>query len=508
MIHSGGESSAARRAEELMREGRFSEAAAFAGRALSGGDRSPFLLRAYAEALWAVGKKQEALRAAAVAAGLRPCDPRARLTLAQLYLASGEEPAARREAGKLDQAWADNAAAILAGDVKRFNISAELPGLLRLFREKFEAGGYPEAFALAEHLLNLRAPRGNEIVSALAAPITEQSVLYRAGDLARRIKKLYAAELPKELEVWRGYYLTYLASVPVLRPTRAWDEARRRALAGWKTFRPADARRYGWMFKEIGRKRLFSLPPDYRGARKAFALALASPPPEADAFGRMAETELCLGLEQEAFGWLAKALEACPGQEGELLAWRGELRLFMGDYPGALQDLRSAVSLKAYYARTWLALALLKAGRLAPALTAARRAVDANPNDGEALVVRGEILRLKGELARARQDLLLALKGTFPYRHALWAGLNLILLELEAGNPPGAAAALRLMAVRSRGAGPAEDLCRELAGAFPSPGRLKRAVEEIFLAARGCRRDEAYLFALWLPRRQKAAILV
>lgn len=507
MNGNGGESAAARRAEALMREGRFGEAAAFAGRALAGGDRSSFLLRAYAEALWAGGKKQEAVRAAAVAAGLRPCDPRARLTLAQLHLGSGNEGAARREAKKLDKAWADNSAAILAGDVKRFNLSAEIPALIRLFREKFEAGNYPAAFGLAENLLNLRAPRGNEIVSALAAPITQQSVLYPAGELALRIKKLYAAAVPEELEVWRGYYLTYLASAPVLRPTRAWDEARRRALTAWKTFRPADVRRYGWMFKEIGRKRLFAVPPDHRGAREAFALALASPPPEADAFGRMAEAELCLGREREAFAWLAKALKACPDQEGELLAWRGELKLFTGDYPAALRDLRAAASRKAYYAHTWLALALVKAGRLAPALAAADRAVAANPKDGEALVVRGEILRMKGDPAGARRDLLLALKGTFPYRHSLWAGLNLLLLELEAGNRAKALTALRLTARRNLGSGPAEDLCRELAAAA-DPGRLRRAAEDIFRAARGCRRDEAYLFALWSPRRQKAAILV
>lgn len=506
MNGNGGESAAARQTEALMREGRFGEAAAFAGRALAGGDRSSFLLRAYAEALWAVGRKPEALRAAAVAAGLRPCDPRARLTLAQLCLDSGKEAAARREAKKLDRAWADNAAAILAGDVKRFNLSAEVPALLRLFRERFAAGAYPAAFGLAENLLNLRAPRGNEIVSALAAPITQQSVLYPAGDLARRIKELYAAAVPKELEVWRGYYLTYLASAPVLRPTRAWDEARQRALKEWKTFRPADPRRYGWMFKEIGRKRLFALPPDHGGARAAFALALASPPPEADAFGRMAEAELCLGREQAAFGWLAKALKACPDQEGELLAWRGELKLFTGDYPGALKDLRAAAARRAYYAHTWLALALLKAGHPGPALAAANRAVAANPKDGEALVARGEILRLRGDLAGARRDLLRALNGTFPYRHSLWAGLNLLLLELEAKNNAKALAALRLTTRRNLGAGPAEDLCRELAAA--GPVRLKRTAEDIFRAARGCRRDEAYLFALWLPRRQKAAILV
>lgn len=508
MNGNGGESAAARQAEALMRGGRFGEAAAFAGRALSGGDRSSFLLRAYAEALWAGGRKPEALRAAAVAAGLRPCDPRARLTLAQLYFASGNGAAAGREAKKMDRAWADNSAAILAGDVKRFNLSAGIPELLQLFRKKFAAGEYPAAFALAENLLNLRAPRGNEIVSALAAPITEHSVLYPAGELARRIKKLYAAALPEELEVWRGYYLTYLASAPVLRPTRAWDEARRRALGEWKNFRPADPRRYGWMFKEIGRKRLFALPPDHGGARAAFALALASPPPEADAFGRMAEAELCLGREQAAFAWLAKAMKACPDQRGELQAWRGELKLFIGDYGGALEDLRSAVSRKAYYAHTWLALALLKAGRLAPALAAAHRAVSSNPKDGEALVVRGEILRMKRDLAGARRDLRRALKETFPYRHSLWAGLNLLLLELEAGNRAKAVAALRLTARCSRGAGPAEDLCRELAGAVYDPARLKRAVEDVFLAARGCRRDEAYLSALWFPRRQKAAILV
>ena len=508
MTGNGGESGAARRAEALMREGRFGEAAASAGRALAGGDRSSALLRAYAEALWASGKAPEAMRAAAVAAGLRPCDPRARLTLAQLYLAAGREAEARREAKRLDHAWAANAAAILAGDVKRYNLSAEVPALIRAFKEKFSAGAYPAAFGLAEYLLNLRAPRGNEIISALAAPITSQSVLYPAGDLAGRIKKLYAAALPRELEVWRSYYLTYLASVPVLRPTRAWDEGRRRALREWRAFRPADARRYGWMFKEIGRKRLFSLPPDHRGAREAFALALASPPPEADAFGRMAEAELCLGREPEAFNWLAKGMKFCPDQEGELLAWRGELKLFTGDYPGALADLRAAASRKAYYAHTWLALALLKSGRPGPALAAANRAVAANPRDGEALVVRGEVLRLKRDFAASRRDLLQALKGPFPYRHSLWAGLNLVLLELEAGDGRSAAKAMRLTARANLGAGPAEELCRELASAAGAPAGLKRAAQALFSAALGCRRDEAYLFALWLPRRQKAAILV
>ncbi|MCM2266636.1 MAG: tetratricopeptide repeat protein [Elusimicrobiales bacterium] len=509
MQTSGADSEAVKLAESLMREGRFGEAAALAGRRLAAGDRSSFLLRVRAEAFWAEGRIADALSAAALAASLKPADPRAQIVLAQLYLVAGRPAAARLAARGLGPQWAPNAAAILAGDVKRFNLSCEVPGLLALFKARFAAGEYAAAFLLAENLLNLRAPAGNEIISVLAAPVTFQSVLYPAAVCAGRIRALCAARLPAGLDVWKRYYLTYLASVPVSGPAPAWERARKKALGEWRRVRPANLRRYGWMFKEIGRKRLFSLPPDHRGARAAFARALASPPPEGDAFGRLAEAELCLGRRRAAFGWLAKGLKACPDQEGPLRAWRGELKLFTGDYAGALADLAAAAAKKAYYADTWLAIALMKTGRLDRALAAADRAVKANPRDGEALVVRGEVWRLKKNHGRARADLLKALKGAFPYRHALWAALNLVLSALEKRDYALARRDLALLAGACRGAAPTERLYRGLESLAGEPKKLLAALERTFGRAKGCRRDEAYLFPLWLPGRgQKPGILV
>ncbi|HNT97294.1 MAG TPA: hypothetical protein PKK31_03395 [Elusimicrobiales bacterium] len=489
------------RVEALMRAGDFPGAAALARDLLAAGVRSSPLLRAYAEALWGCGRFDEALRTAGLAAGLRPADPSAELVRAQLLLASGRPAAARAAARNLRRQWPSNSAAILAGDLKRYRLSADVPGLLGLFRARFAARDYPGAFRLAEHLLNLRAPCGNEVVSVLAAPVTGPGVLCPARESAARLRALFRADIPPELEIWRSYYLTYLASAPVLKPCGSWKGLYERAVGSWRALRPRDLRRYGWMLKEAGRKRLFSQPPDYRGARGALLRALASPPPEADAFGRLAEAELCLGRSGAAFGWLKKGLAACPGQEGELLAWRGELRLFLGDYGGALADLRAAARKKAFYAHTWLAIALMKTGRLDATLTAAGRAMRANPTDGEALLVRGEVRRLKKDRAGARADLLKALGWCAPYRHALWAGLNLALLELEAGDARAAARALALAAREAGDNGPAAALCRELLALSGEPAALRARVEELFAAARGLRRDEAYLFPVWRRRR-------
>jgi tetratricopeptide (TPR) repeat protein len=500
MTLSGDPGKAAGRVEGLMRSGSFEGAAAFAGALLAAGARSSSLLRAYAEALWGCGRLPEALRAARLAAGLRPADPAAELLLAQLLLACGRKAAARAAARAARRQWPLNAAAILAGGLQRYNLSAGVPGLLELFRSKFAALDYPGAFRLGESLLNLRAPCGNEVLSVLAAPVTGPGVLCPALESAARLRALFNADIPPELEIWRTYYLTYLASAPVLAPAGAWKKLYKKAVEKWRDLRPADLRRYGWMLKEAGRKRLFSLPPDYRGARAALAGALASPPPEADAFGRLAEAELCLGRRRAAFGWLAKGLAACPGQEGELRAWRGELKLFLGDYGGALADLRGAVRRKSFYAYTWQAIALMKTGRLDAALAAAGRAIAANPTDGEAVLVRGEIRRLKKDYAGARADLLRALDWAAPYRHALWAGLNLLLLELEAGDRRAAARVLRLAARAAGGSGPARELFRELSALSGERAALKAGVEALFARARGLRRDEAYLFPLWLGR--------
>jgi len=500
MTFSGDPGEAAGRVEALMRGGRFEGAAALARALLGAGARSSSLFRAYAEALWGCGRLPEALRAARLAAGLRPADPAAGLLLAQVLLASGRRAAAREAARAARRQWPLNAAALLSGGLKRYNLSAGVPGLLELFRSKFAALDYPGAFRLAESLLNLRAPCGNEVLSVLAAPVTGPGVLCAARESAARLRALSRAAIPPELEIWRTYYLTYLASAPVRKPSRAWEKLYGEAVGKWRDLRPSDMRRYGWMLKEAGRKRLFSLPPDYRGARRALACALASPPPEADVFGRLAEAELCLGRRRAAFGWLAKGLAACPGQEGELLAWRGELKLFLGDYHGALADLRTAVRKKSLYARTWQAIALMKTGRLEAALAAANRAIAANPTDGEAVLVRGEVRRLRKDIRGARADLLRALAWAAPYRHALWAGLNLLLLELEAGGPRAAARILSLAARAAEGSGAAVEVFRELSALSGEPAALKAEIEALFGRARGLRRDEVYLFPLWRAR--------
>lgn len=484
-----------------MREGRFSEASSMGLSMISSGGMSPGLLRAFAEALWGEGRIREALRAAGLAMKLPGGDSRAALIFAQLCLASGRKcsgpgfPAVPRGAGP------GGTPEIYSGLVKRYSVSADIPALLGKFRRLFGAGKFPEAVKLAEALLNFRAPVGNEVLSVLSAPLTTHSVAYPAARFSALLRSLCAANIPKELNLWRLYYLNYLANVPVSGGGKAWKALRLRALkAGRMPFSMGNAR-YGWMFKQTGRSMLFSVPPDYGGAREAFSLALASPPPEGDAFGRMAEVELCLGRETAAMTWLERGMKACPDQAMELMAWRGELKLFTGDYRGALSDLEKALSGNAYYAATWLALALLKTGRTQKALAMAESAVRRNPMDGEALVVRGEIRCAAGDFAGAGCDLRKALRGGFPYCHELWAGLNLLRLNLLAGKPVAALQTLRTMRRLIRGAGPAEEVCRGLSDSAGSPAGLLSAVERLFLMARGCRRDEAYLFPVWMGRR-------
>lgn len=373
--------------------------------------------------------------------------------------------------------------------------------LLKLFVQKFSSGLYREAFALAEALLDLRDPSGNEVVSVLSAPVTARGRLYPAAELAARLRSLYALRAAPGQSHWKYYYLVYLASAPAAGGGAAWEKLRRRAVGEWRRIRPADLARYGWMFKEVGRKRLFAAPPDYRGACAAFRKALCARPPEWDVYGRLAEAELCRGRRAAAFGWLEKALADFPEQAGDLLAWRGELKLFCGDWPGALRDLDGAAAKSGYYALTWRALALAKAGRTGEALACAERAAAFNPRDGEALVVRGELRRLVKDYAGARADLQWALRGGFPYRHGLWAGLNLVLLELLRGGRPGRALAkLRRQCAASAGA---RALWRRLAALAADRPALQVALEGLF-SRTACRRDEPYLFPLWLSDGPRA----
>lgn len=454
------------------------------------------VFRLYSELLWLKGDLFSALKNAEIAVHLAPKDAQAELNLAQLYFATGKIKSLRSMASGIEGPRREPILSLLESRTRRFSLTVDTDGLIKLFETSFLNNGYLAAFRLAEMLLNIRVPCGCQITSVLSAPVTRRSVLYPSGMLASRIKALYRAVVPPGLKHWKHYYLTYLANAPSMPGVASWETLRAEAAGEWRKVRPRNLARYGWMLKESG-KYFLSYPPDYGRARACFLAARQSPPPNFDIFGKLAEIELCRGRQTAAFRWFDEAFKVSPDHESDILAWRGELKSFIGDYAAALCDLNAAVEGKAYYALTWRAIARMKLGNLDSALEDAKAAVAFNRLDGEARVIMGEILRLKGDFARAGKELVSVLSGQFPYRHELWAGLNMILLRLETGGMRAAAVYRRGVMDELRCCG-ATKACADISMAGASPLRLQRVISVLFESSRGCRRDEPYLFPLWI----------
>ncbi|UPT72914.1 MAG: tetratricopeptide repeat protein [Elusimicrobiota bacterium] len=112
------------------------------------------------------------------------------------------------------------------------------------------------------------------------------------------------------------------------------------------------AQRYGWMLMKAGRAALFS--GRFEKAEEWLQRALEACSLDWRARCLLAETRLCLGRTKPAFDAMDAALaQAGPGEKGQVLAWSGELYLWIGEYRKALSLFEAACGLGARHAFAW-----------------------------------------------------------------------------------------------------------------------------------------------------------
>lgn len=252
--------------------------------------------------------------------------------------------------------------------------------------------------------------------------------------------------------------------------------------------------RYGWLGQALGVRSLCD--GDFRKAMDFFKTAAeaCSPLDWVSACYR-AEAMACDGRAGEALREFAQVLSrARPECRGAVLAWKGEILLWIGRSQQALRCFNEALRLGALYAHGWKGGALVRLGRWTSALQELDRAIALQPNDLESRLWKVEALFRLGKYARALREL----KAAEPlndfeksiYYHALRAlvrgargddaGMrrDCLVLSRSGHSPPALSCRLgRLRGLRSE--------------------EQARVLEDLLAASRGVRRGN-YEYAVWL----------
>lgn len=244
----------------------------------------------------------------------------------------------------------------------------------------------------------------------------------------------------------------------------------------------------GWMRFYLGAYRL-KVEARYEEARGELREAFSAEPGMWKARAYLAEIALCRGLEDQAFAEFDAALEAAAGPgRAEALAWRGALRLWQGDYRGALKDLDPAAAEGVPFSRGWRGAAKLRLGREDEALEDLNAGLSEAEGDDEARVWRAELYRGQGRPRECIQELgaVLERDGT-----NFWARANRGLALGAMGRR--AEGELEFAALSSR----VRRFLRQGAAAEPEGGRLA-LLERGLERGRGLRRSDRYLEPIWM----------
>lgn len=341
------------------------------------------------------------------------------------------------------------------------------------FASLMRLGLWGRAFALAEEILDGGAQLAD--VRMFWDPWSSDSLADPAAFREERARSLsrYLARRPGS--PWALYY----------RGTLSDGAARFRDLS--KVARLP--RRYGWMNLKAG----WALLSEGRFTEAAGLLRQAKERRPCDwwAHGFLAEAYLCLGRRGAALKELERARFAAPAEElGQVLAWRGELLLWLGRWKQAEAELARAERLGSLFAPAWRAAALLGMGREREALKRLDEALRRYPRDREAYVWRGEALRRLGLHSRALRDLTRKPDN-------VWARVNRGLLYAQRGDTE--ALAGEYGAVPEEMRLHVERLLR-LPRHGGSPAHMRAVLEGMLAQAKGFRRDD-YNHAVWLGPR-------
>jgi len=275
--------------------------------------------------------------------------------------------------------------------------------LLRQCRDAIGRGHFDVAFEHAEQLLDLDPT--TEVYGRLLRPVDS---FVDAGDRLQMYELLQQLERDGRSADGPWHLLFRFALLERL----GWYNEAFAVSADFKTLPP----RYRWMCYA----RALTLM-NYRRAndeaRQEVEIALQATPNLWKTRATLAECALCQGREGEAFAIMDDciarlATEGVPGEQDDAVIWRGELRLWLGQYDAAIADLAAGVERKVPYALIWSGAAHFLLGDHGRALELLDEAVRLNPSDPEAYLWRGEVHEQSGNVDRAIDDFDCSLRMT------------------------------------------------------------------------------------------------
>jgi tetratricopeptide (TPR) repeat protein len=330
---------------------------------------------------------------------------------------------------------------------------------------------YDEAFDLAELMLDEKPSL--TAVWGFANPWDWEDWTSRDGRKRQLVRDLERHAATRARRPWLYYYRVALSGPG--------------GLAEFDRMASYPLARYGWMYLMAGRMCLI----DGRVSKAVEWLTLASSQEPIDWRARalLAEAHLVLHRPEAARAEMDRAAAVVPPHdEGLLLAWRGALDLWTGDYETALERLERACVMGAPHAFCWRAAALLKLGRTAEALEKLNEVIRRFPGDLEAYIWRAEARRALGLHEEALEDLRQSPPG-------VWSMVNRALTKAALHDHEGMKAdyaALPKDVVDFVAA----KLKLDPAGASGT-ARMNLVLEEALTLSRGWRREE-YGQSLWM----------
>jgi tetratricopeptide (TPR) repeat protein len=363
--------------------------------------------------------------------------------------------------------------------------------LIRRFHAHLAAARFDAAFEIAEALLDFGpSAEGYEF---LTCPIDPSQTGLRDGELRELLERLEAVGTSR-YPAWREHLRASLLQ--------------RLPRTGKVDFGAAMIdvpERYGWMrFLHGHFVRDHKLA--YREAIADFDATFRAAPGFWKAAACKAECVLCLGEEQEAFRTFDECIARVRrlGLSGDLaaaIAWRGELRLWVGHYQAALRDFEEAgtggwlATLgpkgSTLLALGWRGAAHLMLGQTEQALIDLDRVLRRTPDDAEALAWRGE-----AHARLARWDAALADFDRSARKTAqpVWPLVGRALVKARMGDADGLLSDYDLLPARVTTffeRTMSIDVARDAE-------RATAVLESMRAAARGIRRSDLYMYPLWM----------
>ncbi|MFA6317306.1 MAG: tetratricopeptide repeat protein [Elusimicrobiota bacterium] len=366
-----------------------------------------------------------------------------------------------------------------AVDENRYRLWKDMTQVRALVRERrLEA-----AFALCEGILD--GDPDAEIIEALMCPLDADARELPPGLMYDLLTALKTKPRPRSMKPWADLMRVNLLE----RLTRTED-----AFLATEALGKLPGR-YGWM-RILRGIMLTRIRFAYKDAEAEFRPVLKTSPRFWKTKAYIAEAALCQGEAARALKTMDGLISDLKGYEAAAaLGWKGELRLWCGDYAGALKDLTESLRGGAHMSMCWRAACLYKLGKPDAALSELDAYLKKWDCDQEGLIWRGEIKRRQGRHKEALQDLDAAVRLR---NSPLWAHINRALVHAALKDHDAMWADYYVLPVQVVSF--FQWKCKIDIETDRSPEKVRRLLEAILDAGKGLRRNDCYLYPVWMDR--------